>query len=310
MKRKAIQLAKQTIVVSLPAKWVKQQGIKKGDEIDVEERGKELVIGTREINGEKEKGIEVDISNLNERVVRWTLGAFHKIYDEIVIKYNKPDSLKIVINLMKELFMGYAIIEQTENKCVLRCISKVSESEFDAILRRAFLVTLAISESSLEAIKKGKLKNMNELISLEHTNNQLTNFCQKILNKMRYKDYKKTSTIYTFVWNLEKVCDEYKYICEYLSQSENNKTKISKEVINLFEKVNNFIKSYYELFYKFDIAKLNDLSEERNEIEKEARRLYKTKIDKEIVVINYLLNVVMRASDFSASMILLNQQVL
>ena len=53
MKRKAIQLASQTIVVSLPAKWVRQQGIKKGDEIDVEERGKELVIGNKMPNKKK-----------------------------------------------------------------------------------------------------------------------------------------------------------------------------------------------------------------------------------------------------------------
>ena len=44
MKRKAIQLANQTLVISMPSKWVKEQGIKKGDEIDVEEKGKRLMI--------------------------------------------------------------------------------------------------------------------------------------------------------------------------------------------------------------------------------------------------------------------------
>ncbi len=307
MKRKAIQLANQTIVVSLPAKWVKQQGIKKGDEIDVEERGRELVIGVKETNGGKEEKIEIDISNLNDRIIRWILSGLHKKgYGEIIIKYNKPIFTKTIEELSKDLFTGFAIVEQNEDKCVLKSISKDLESEFDVMLRRAFLVALSMGESCLSILKQGKLTNLKELIALEHTNNQLTNFCERILNKKGYADYKKTCFMYVIVWNLEKICDEYKYICEYLSQPENNKTKISEEVINLFDKVNNFFKSYYELFYKFDVSKLNSLNEERKEIEKEVKNLYKKKTDKEIEVINHLLNVITRAADFSASMFMIN----
>ncbi|MDP2924883.1 MAG: hypothetical protein Q8N99_00765 [Nanoarchaeota archaeon] len=302
MKRKAIQLANQTIVISLPSKWVKEQGIKKGDDIDVEERGKELIINSKGSN--EEEKIEIDISGLNERTVRWILSGLQKKgYDEIIVKYDKSIIVKTIEELIKDLFTGFIISEQSENRCVLKSISKSLENEFDTTLRRAFLVTLSMGESCLETIKRGNLGNLKELISLEHTNNQLTNFCERILNKWGYDDYKQTCFMYVIVWNLEKICDEYKYICEYLS--ENNKLKIRKEVIELFEKTNIFLNSYYEIFYKFDIKKLSKLAEEKKEIEKKAIKFYKTKECKETIIINHLLNIISKVVDFSTSMIIL-----
>jgi len=48
MKRRAIQLAKKTLVVSLPQAWVRKQGIKKGQEIHVREQGRSLVLHSEE----------------------------------------------------------------------------------------------------------------------------------------------------------------------------------------------------------------------------------------------------------------------
>ena len=39
MKRKLVQQGAATMMVSLPSKWIKKFGLKKGDEIDLEEKG-------------------------------------------------------------------------------------------------------------------------------------------------------------------------------------------------------------------------------------------------------------------------------
>ncbi len=305
MKRKVIQLAGKTFVVSLPRKWVVKYGINKGEELDVEPKNGSIVIGT-ERTTQLEKQI-LDVSNMNERVIRWALSALNKSgVDEIEIINYTPEALKIMQELVKDLFMGFAIMEQTPKRCVLRNVSKELETEFDAMLRRAFLVTLSMGESTLEYIKQGKMSSMKELIALEHTNNQLTNFCERILNKQGYKDYRKTCFLYVIAWNLEKVCDDYKYICDYLSKPENSKTKISKEVLDFFERANRFLRSYYELFYNFDVKKLVELSEEKNILVEEAKKFLVTKKDKEVFIINTLINMIIKTKDFSASSFALN----
>ena len=310
MKRKAIQLANQTLVVSLPAKWVKQQGIKKGDEIEVKERGNNLIIECDSTNNKSLDKATVDTTNIRDlygRTVSCMISGLNKAgFNEIKIKYDKHIAKKIIEKLSREVFIGFPVVEQEEGMCVLRSISKDIEFEFNAALRRAFLVTISMGESIINAIKAKKLLILGELLTLEHTNNQLTQFCERILNMSGYKDYTKTCFMYVIAWNLEKVCDEYKYICEYFSKEENNKTKIGKDIILLFEKVNKFIASYYELLYKFDINKLNEQFKEYKQIEKKALELSKSKNQKEIFIITRLLFAAARADDFCTSVSMAN----
>lgn len=304
MKRKLIQMAGKTMVVSLPSNWVKKYGLKKGDEIDLEEQGPRVVISTN-----KEYGIEtvnVNLKGATERVIRWTLSALHKSgFDEIVIDHDEKETVKLIEELIKDLFIGFTIMEQTKERCILKSISKDQESELDPTLRRAFLVTISIGEETLDAIKKENFKDLKELATKERMNNQLTNFCERILNKKGYKDHKKTSFVYVIAWNLEKICDNYKYICDLFKDTK--KIKVSKDILNLYESANKLFKDYYELFYKFDINKLSDLSAKKKEIEKETKKIMKGKTEIELELIHYLLNIISQTADFSASTIALNQ---
>lgn len=198
-------------------------------------------------------------------------------------------------------------MEQTKDHCVLKRISKDLESEFEPALRRAFLVTLSMGEESLDCIKNQNFKGLKDLIPKEHINNQLTNFCERLLNKKGYTDYKKTCFMYVIAWNLEKVCDNYKDVCELLKDVK--KMEIKKDIIRLYEQTNGFFKSYYELFYSFDIIKLSELTVKKKEIEKDARKMVKGKSELEIELIDYLLGVILHTKDFSATMIAINQKV-
>jgi bifunctional DNA-binding transcriptional regulator/antitoxin component of YhaV-PrlF toxin-antitoxin module len=54
MKRKVIQIAQSTQLISLPRKWAKKFGIKKGDELEVEEKGSSVTVSTsKDIEAEK-----------------------------------------------------------------------------------------------------------------------------------------------------------------------------------------------------------------------------------------------------------------
>lgn len=305
IKRKVIQLAGSTLVVSLPSKWAKKHNILKGDEIGVEERGRELVI-----KSESESAMETtqfDTTGLSDRVIRWGLSALHKKgFDEIEVFYDNPQTIELVQELLKDLFIGFVITNQTDKKCMLKSVARDMESEFDTTLRRAFLVTITMGENALEFIKQKQYSLLATLQSLEKTNNQLTNFCERILNKQGHPEYKNTCFYYVVVWNLEKICDDYKHICNYLS-TQDQKKAISKELVTFFEEANNFLKEYYSLFYKFDINKLSALANKRKELIKTGRELLKKSSEVEVVVVSILLDFVLKVSEFSASKIALSK---
>ncbi|MBW2973337.1 hypothetical protein KY346_03010 [Candidatus Woesearchaeota archaeon] len=302
MKRKVIQLAGRTFVVSLPSKWVKKYGIKKGDELEVKDRATNIIFSTKkEIDTKK---TSINITKTDERTLRWLLSSLHKKgYDEIELFYENPKKTAVIQELVKDLFVGFAIVHQSNKRCVLRAISQEREQEFDNILRRAWLVTISMGDSAIEYIKQGQQKQLKELLALEKTNNQLTNFCQRTLNKKGHLDYAKTCFYYVIAWNLEKVCDDYKYICKLLSESN---AKLSKESISLFKETNDLLRRYYELFYSFDLKQLNKLNEKKKELLEKGHKAVSIKKGAEAGMLNYLNNAVLKIVDFSASMIALN----
>ncbi len=303
MKRKVIQLAHKTLVVSLPSKWVKKYQISKGGELDAEERGQQIVFSTS-LHSESER-ISVDFSELNSEVIRrWVLASLHKSgYDEIEITYKDESVPGIIQERIREVLTGFAIVEQGKNRCVIRVVAEEQEKEFEAVLRRAFLVVKNMGEGIYDYVKDNRLERLKELLALEKTNNQLTNFCERILNKKGYSDYRKTCFAYVVAWNLEKVCDDYKGICEMLSS--NPKAKVSSPVAEMIKTANDYFGKYYELFYKFDINRLTELNMERNAFRKKASEMLKKSTGTDTEVICLLNDFVTKTSDFSASFIAL-----
>jgi phosphate uptake regulator len=292
MKRKVIQIAGKTFVISLPTSWVKQWGIKKGEEIDVVEQGSKLIVSTGESRDIK-KG-SVDISRATERTIRWVLSSLHKKgYDEIEIATDNENHARLIDELLRDLFMGFAVVEQKGKKCVVKTVSKDLDDQFDTILRRAFLVTLDFSEKTVDYAEKKQFEELTNLVQLEKTNNQLTNFCERILNKRGYDDQIKTNFLYVIIWNLEKVADDYKYLCQYLAKEK----KINKKSLVVLKEVNSLLRNYYELFYKFDINKLSKLSEDLKTLRNKIEKL----LPEDPVVLAHVLHIVLKTADFSAS---------
>ncbi len=303
MKRKVIQLAHKTLVVSLPSRWVKKYQVLKGAELDAEERGQQMVFSTCLLS-DSEK-VKVDFSELNGEVIRrWVLASLHKSgYDEIEITYKDASVLGVIQETIKELLTGFAIVEQGKNRCVIRVIAEEQEKEFNAVLRRAFLVIKNMGEGLYDYAKENRLERLKELLVLEKTNNQLTNFCERLLNKKGYEDYKRTCFAYVVVWNLEKACDSYREICEFLSA--NPKAKVRGSVVDMIKEANDYFSSYYELFYNFEINRLTELNRERNAFRKKASEMLNGSRGADTAVLCSLKDFVEKVSDFSASFIAL-----
>jgi len=300
VKRKVIQLAGKTFVISLPSAWVKQWGITKGEEIELLENGPQLQITTSKARDMKK--CSVDFTNASERVIRWVLSSLHKKgYDEIEMITSSKEQEAIIDELLKDLFIGFAIIHKTAGSCIVRCLSKEFEDQFDIILRRAFLVTLSLAEQTTELAASGKYDQLPTLATLEKNNNQLTNFCQRILNKRGNPDATKTTFLYVITWNLEKIADEYKYLGKSLAV----RKQIGKQTLALLKETNRLLRDYYELFYSFDLQGLNRLATAYKKLHEDIEQLM-TKEDP--LHLSYLSHIVLKIADFSPSTVALHEQ--
>ncbi|MBS3124803.1 hypothetical protein J4211_00935, partial [Candidatus Woesearchaeota archaeon] len=139
-----------------------------------------------------------------------------------------------------------------------------------------------------------------ELSSLEKNNNQLTNFCQRILNKRGNPDPTKTTFLYVITWNLEKIADEYKYLGRCIAAHKN----IGKQTLALLSQTNKLLREYYELFYSFDLERLTRLAMNYKQLHQEIESLM-TKEDP--LPLSYLSHIVLKIADFSPSTVAIQE---
>ena len=86
MKRKIVKQGAATMMVSLPSKWVKKNNLEKGDEVDIDEQDKELII-TPEKKVEKKKQVTIDITpDKKDNIYPILTHAYRRGFDKIILK--------------------------------------------------------------------------------------------------------------------------------------------------------------------------------------------------------------------------------
>ena len=276
MKRKVIQIAKSTQLISLPRPWAKKFDIKKGDELDVIDNGNNLIIKTD--NAFDVNKAELNIDELGPMTRRCVSALYKKGVDELRINFNDPLNVELVREAINMETPGFEIIDQKEDYCIIKNISGIKVDEFDNILRRTFLLLIRMAEESYEANKKKKFAYLKEIARLESDNNKFTVLCRRLLNKNGHKS-NLVGPLYFIIEELENIADQFNYTCKRFNEIKGKKVKISKDVLDMYKTANEQLKNLYELFYKFDKDKIIEIKKKRQKLIKKEFNLSNKKIN-------------------------------
>lgn len=267
MKRKLIQMAGKTMVVSLPSSWVKKYGLKKGEEIDLEEKGRNIIIGIGSKQEKEGEEITIHIPSPDVFMERSLHIWYRAGYDKIVVTFEDKNVLRKVRDTVKKL-LGFEIIKETDKNCTIKSVVTGMEEEFDNILRRIFLSLLTMAKESLENIRIQNYENLRDVLVAEENNNVQCFFCERLLNKRGYKEQEKTASIYCMVWTLEQIADEYKKIANQFIGTK-NKINIDKKTFELYSGTTKNLETIYHLFYKRTLKELKQHKIDLENLKKE-----------------------------------------
>ena len=254
IKRKVVLHGPSTLTISLPASWVRKFDIKKGDELNLEEFGNEL-----RINSEKEFDLEkkqIHVGDLKRLGRNYITSSYIQGYDEISLSYNNNEYIKTIRDLISKELIGFEIIKQGHNDCLIKNLADQKKDEFDNALRRILLLLLDLSNESLEAIQKNDGDRLKNVGLMDHNINKFSNYCLRLLIKKGHANFRKTAIYYHLIKSLEETADRYKDLCNfYLNKPE----KIDTIFITIFRNINDLLNEFYELFYKYDEEKIENL---------------------------------------------------
>ncbi|MDP2906584.1 MAG: AbrB/MazE/SpoVT family DNA-binding domain-containing protein [Nanoarchaeota archaeon] len=306
MKRKAIQMAGKTIVISLPSDWVKKFGIKKGDELELLEKNKKLEISIGRLT-ELKKILNLDLSNESDKIIKHTVSILHKIgFDELHIKYKNDSQFKILEEVINSMLLGYEILDKSQNTCLVKSITKIDEAELNNVIKKTFFVILECSRTFVEIIKNESFNKLDEIKDYELKNNKLTNYCHRIINKLHEEQGSELSYCYLILWELENVCDEFKYMANFFKTNPKG-LKDFKEKLPLVIQTDRLINSYYDLFYKFNSVQLDEFINNCNSAQLSLQNNLNKKLSKEAYFLIFsLLAITTRLKSLVGSVMILD----
>ena len=87
MGRKLVKQGAGGTTVCLPKKWIDRHSLKPGDEINITEEGRKLIINTSKSS---QKRLEIDLGQSDKYLIRWVISYAHNTgYDEIKINFKE-----------------------------------------------------------------------------------------------------------------------------------------------------------------------------------------------------------------------------
>jgi phosphate uptake regulator len=273
MKRKIVKQGAATLMISLPSKWCRQNNLKKGDEIDIEEMAKKLVIGVDESRKEHNKAF-IDVSGYSPLINRALLSLYVRGIDELEVFFSSHDEIKDFQRRVLNELLGFEIMKQTQKSILIKDITEAADQNIILIIARIFLILDSMAEELINALEKKQ--KLDPVIEIDASVNKFVNFCLRVLNKKGYKDPSKTPQVYAIVNSLEEIGDMLKTIA--INAQEKNKIMAS-EIENL--------KSLRKLLDMFRKIFLDFKKEDAVAFAKEYEKI-KAKIDNKKILGPYL----------------------
>jgi phosphate uptake regulator len=289
MKRKVTKMGPASLVVSLPSKWAKNNNISKGDEVEVTENKRSLIINIGKIIATK-KSIILDIPTKDLFLRRLFCTPYVQGVNEIRVNYNEKEVFELIKNKALELLFGFEIIKQESNSCVLKNISSGLESDFDIISNRIMFSVSTMFKEMEDAFKTSNFDALNNISAMEINNNKLTYLCLRTLNLKGYKDHSKSRQWYIIISEIEQIVDNLRDICVYINSK---KQEISPTVKKVFSINRELFSDFHNLLKKSNVNEIINF-EKKN---KNCKKIISE--SKNELLMYYLLNITDKLSHIS-----------
>jgi len=283
MKRKIIKQGHNALTLTLPSDWTKRFNLEAGCEVDVEEKDNGLFVSTEK--NDRIRSAEFDITGMDIPTVwKYFMAVYREGYDEVRIhfdpamelespykffthhrldvRYKKTAEKRPIVEVLQGFvarFIGYEIVEHGKNFILIKEMGTITGKEFDNSLRRIFLLLEQMAEEAMEAVKTNNPRPLIHIHDVDINLDKFHDYCVRILNKTGNKDMRKTSLLFTTLYLLELAGDEFKNIASHMV---NDFAKIKlNNIKQLAEYAKQEVDLYYALFYKYDVAKVQLMSE-------------------------------------------------
>jgi len=288
MKRKVIKQGNGTLAVTLPKHWTEEIGLTGNNEVEIEESGHNLII-MPEL--EKSKSIlNINIKEISIKNSRTYISNAYKLgYDEIHVLFNHPSDLVDIQSIVDKL-LGFEIISNTKESCVIKSIAVINREEFHSMFKKSYQLNLVSFDMLKEDILAEKYPHLSTIEQYNSKALSFTDYCRRLTNKFGVYDNKADKSIYVLLLKLNYINKVLRDIYHYLFD---NKLKLNKKIYDFLDEVEKMYKFAFEGYFKEDIIEMDKSVSLKKELyDNIGNKLLEKSRGKEAVVISKIQEII------------------
>lgn len=259
MKRKVNLVGQNTLTVSLPAKWVEKNNINKGDEIDLIEEEDNLTISTKP--KDKLLTATLKLSNNYWYVNQVIRNLYTSGYDQITIEFD-DSKIMIVIQEATDKLIGFEIVEQGKNYCMIKAVSAPLDENFEILMRRVFLQISQLFDKLLTDFSSNSAKDLAEIKIMRNNIYKLIVFCRRTINKKHPYSEQKNSSLSFILQRIGDIPSTLLSCYEYANKK--NKLNLKKDTLFALKKTKEQCDLFYETLYSKKLIGIEKMNANRD----------------------------------------------
>ena len=205
----------------MPSKWVREQGIKKGDEIDIIEEGDKLIIGTG--LGSGIKTLNLDTKEFSKATLcRHLRTLYRRGYDKLILKIKNSEQLKEIEEIIRNL-IGFEIVEQSKTECVIEDIAESQTKDVNKLINRVIMLMMSMCEELQDETKPLQSEKLKDIILTDTQINKFTDYIIRLINKRIVDRNISKELLYFLAIQMESIGDRCKIAAEKITELNWNK---------------------------------------------------------------------------------------
>ncbi len=228
--RRKVQITgRATYVVSLPKWWVREVGLRQGDEIELFPRyDGSLVLSFGRVKEEKLRAFIDGIRYEGEEVGRLIIGRYVGGYDILKIRFH-PATVREVKRIIKEKLVGVEIIEETTGELVAQCLLGHVELPLKTALSRMGVLSLTMYRDVMKALEAQDRLLAEDVASRDDEVDRLYFFIARQLNMaITYRNMLEEMGL-----RRPSECMEYRLVAKSLERVADHAVRIARAISGL-----------------------------------------------------------------------------
>ncbi|MFH1510462.1 MAG: AbrB/MazE/SpoVT family DNA-binding domain-containing protein [Candidatus Woesearchaeota archaeon] len=262
MRRRLVKQGSNALTITLPSEWCKQNNLKAGEEVEIEEEPHKLTVLA---TGQGMPGImetSIELSTAKPAVVRSVIGSlYRKGYDSVKVSYDNEITFRFVQQAASSL-IGFEVFDRNQGSVTIKSLSIGSESDLHSSINKILHITVTMQQIFREDYISGRYSRLEEMEDYRQWSWRLRDYVTRLVVKQG-KNLSVACSLAVLVWILEKISRDFKALYEICYDQ---KTKKDAETLKLYDRICGYYATLADCIRSTDIHKVEQILEKYSQL--------------------------------------------